>query len=166
MLEVKPTKVIDIMIEKTLVLLKPCTMQRALAGEIISVFEKKGLQICGMKMMQLDDKLLSEHYAHLAGKPFFQQLKDSMMVTPVVALCLSGVDAVETVRNLAGATNGRKAEPGTIRGTYCMSFQENIVHTSDSKENAAIELKRFFRDDEIFEWKQSSFPSLYAADEF
>ena len=89
-----------------------------------------------------------------------------MMVTPVVALCLSGVDAVETVRNLAGATNGRKAEPGTIRGTYCMSFQENIVHTSDSKENAAIELKRFFRDDEIFEWKQSSFPSLYAADEF
>lgn len=88
------------------------------------------------------------------------------MDTPVVAMCLSGVDAVETVRALAGPTNGRKAAPGTIRGTYCMSFQENIVHTSDSMENAAIELKRFFRDDEIFEWKQSVFPSLYASDEY
>ncbi len=153
-------------IEKTLVLLKPCTLQRGLAGEIISVFEKKGLQICGLKMMQLDDKILSEHYAHLAGKPFFQRVKDSMMDTPVVAMCLSGVDAVEAVRALAGPTNGRKAAPGTIRGTYCMSFQENIVHTSDSPENAAVELKRFFRDDEIFDWKQSVFNSLYASDEF
>lgn len=153
-------------IEKTLVLLKPCTMQRGLAGEIISVFEKKGLQICGLKMMQLDDKILSEHYAHLAGKEFFQRVKDSMMDTPVVAMCLSGVDAVETVRTLAGATNGRKADPGTIRGRYCMSFQENIVHTSDSKETATVELKRFFRDDEIFDWKQSVFTSLYASDEF
>lgn len=117
-------------------------------------------------MMQLDDKILSEHYAHLAGKGFFQQVKDSMMAAPVVALCLSGVDAVETVRTLAGATNGRKAAPGTIRGTYCMSFQENIVHTSDSKETAAVELKRFFRDDEIFEWKRSAFGSIYAADEY
>ena len=153
-------------LEKTLVLLKPCTLQRGLAGEIISVFEKKGLQLCGMKMMQLDDKILSEHYAHLAGKPFFQQVKDSMMDAPVVALCLKGVDAVETVRTLAGATNGRKAAPGTIRGTYCMSFQENIVHTSDSLETAAVELKRFFRDDEIVEWKQRTFNSIYAADEY
>ncbi len=153
-------------IEKTLVLLKPCAMQRGLAGEVISIFEKKGLQICGLKMMQLDDKLLNEHYAHLAGKPFFQRVKESMMDTPVVAMCLSGVDAVEAVRALAGPTNGRKAAPGTIRGTYSMSFQENIVHTSDSAENAAVELKRFFRDEEIFEWKQSVFPSLYASDEY
>ena len=153
-------------IEKTLVLLKPCTMQRGLAGEIISVFEKKGLQICGLKMMQLDDKILSEHYAHLAGKEFFQRVKDSMMDTPVVAMCLSGVDAVETVRTLAGATNGRKADPGTIRGRYCMSFQENIVHASDSAETAAIELKRFFRDEEIIEWEQCYHPFLYANDEF
>lgn len=152
--------------EKTLVLLKPCTLQRGLIGEIISVFEKKGLQICGLKMMQLDDKILSEHYAHLASKPFFQRVKDSMMVTPVVAMCLSGVEVVDAVRTLAGATTGRKADPGTIRGRYSMSFQENIVHTSDSKENAAIELKRFFRNDEIFEWKQSVFSSLYACDEY
>ena len=138
-------------LEKTLVLLKPCTMQRALVGEIISVFEKKGLQICGMKMMQLTDEVLNEHYAHLSSKPFFQGIKDSMMATPVVALCLKGVDAVAVVRALAGPTNGRNAAPGTIRGTYCMSFQENIVHTSDSPETAAIELKRFFNDNEIFD---------------
>lgn len=153
-------------IEKTLVLLKPCTLQRALVGEIVSLFEKKGLQLCGMKMMQLDNAILDEHYAHLSGKPFFQQIKDSMMVAPVVALCLAGVDAVATVRNMAGATNGRKADPGTIRGSYCMSFQENIVHTSDSQETATVELKRFFRDDEIFDWRQNNFMSIYAADEF
>lgn len=153
-------------LEKTLVLLKPCTMQRALAGEIISVFEKKGLQICGMKMMQLTDEVLNEHYAHLSSKPFFQGIKDSMMATPVVALCLKGVDAVAVVRALAGPTNGRNAAPGTIRGTYCMSFQENIVHASDSPETAAVELNRFFRPEEILEWNQSVFTSLYACDEY
>lgn len=153
-------------IEKTLVLLKPCTLQRALVGEIINIFERKGLQICGMKMMQLTDEILSEHYAHLSDKPFFQRVKDSMMTAPVIALCLSGVDAVAAVRALTGATNGRKAEPGTIRGSYCMSFQENIVHASDSPENAAVELKRFFKDDEILEWKESRFDYLYANDEY
>lgn len=153
-------------IEKTLVLLKPCTLQRGLVGEIISIFEKKGLHLCGLKMMQLTDELLSEHYAHLSGKPFFQRVKDSMMTAPVVAMCLSGVDAISVVRTLAGPTNGRNAAPGTIRGSYCMSFQENIVHASDGPETAAVELKRFFRDDEILEWKQSYFPWLYANDEF
>ena len=150
-------------IEKTLVLLK---MQRALAGEIISIFEKKGFRICGMKMMMLTDELLSEHYAHLSEKPFFQRVKDSMMTAPVVALCLAGVDAIAAVRALAGPTNGRNAAPGTIRGSYCMSFQENIVHASDSPETAAVELRRFFRDEEIFEWDQCTFPYLYANDEF
>lgn len=153
-------------IEKTLVLLKPCTLQRALVGEIVSIFEKKGLKICGMKMMQLTDALLSEHYAHLASKPFFQRVKDSMMTAPVVALCLSGVDAIAAVRALAGPTNGRNAAPGTIRGSYCMSFQENIVHASDSPETAAVELARFFRPDEILDWEQASFPYLYANDEY
>ena len=153
-------------IEKTLVLLKPCTMQRALAGEIISIFEKKGFRICGMKMMMLTDELLSEHYAHLSEKPFFQRVKDSMMTAPVVALCLAGVDAIAAVRALAGPTNGRNAAPGTIRGSYCMSFQENIVHASDSPETAAVALRRFFRDEEIFEWDQCTFSYLYANDEF
>ena len=85
-------------LEKTLVLLKPCTLQRGLVGEIVSVFEKKGLQICGMKMMQLSDELLSEHYAHLSEKPFFQRVKDAMMTAPVIAMCLKGVDAIAAVR--------------------------------------------------------------------
>lgn len=153
-------------IEKTLVLLKPCTVQRALVGEIISIFEKKGLQICGMKMMQLNDEILSEHYAHLSSKPFFQRVKDSMMAAPVVALCLAGVDAISVVRTLAGPTNGRAAAPGTIRGSYSMSFQENVVHASDSPETAAVEIKRFFRDEEILEWKPCTFGSIYANDEF
>ena len=153
-------------IEKTLVLLKPCTLQRALVGEIISIFEKKGLHLCGMKMMMLTDELLSEHYAHLSEKPFFQRVKDSMMTAPVVALCLQGGDAIAAVRALAGPTNGRHAAPGTIRGSYCMSFQENIVHASDSPETAAVELRRFFRDEEIIEWEQCTFPFLYANDEY
>lgn len=153
-------------LEKTLVLLKPCTMQRSLAGEIISLFEKKGFKICGMKMMMLTDELLCEHYAHLASKPFFQRVKDSMMTAPVVALCLEGVDAIAAVRALAGPTNGRNAAPGTIRGSYCMSFQENIVHASDSPETAEVELRRFFHPEEIFDWNQAIFPYLYANDEF
>lgn len=154
------------MTEKTLVLLKPCTLQRGLVGEVIKRFEQKGFHLCGMKMMQLDDAVLSEHYAHLASKPFFQRVKDSMMAAPVIAMCWEGVDAVEAVRKLTGVTNGRKAEPGTIRGDFSMSFQENIVHASDSPETAKVEIDRFFKPEEIFTWKQTYFDFLYANDEF
>lgn len=151
--------------EKTLVLLKPCTVQRALIGEILSRFEKKGLRVAGLKFMQLDDAILAEHYAHLVDRPFFPGLKKSMMATPVVALALEGVDAIEVVRQMVGATNGRKALPGTIRGDYSMSGQQNIVHASDGPETAAAELKRFFRDEEIFDWTTPQQVSLYASDE-
>ncbi len=151
--------------EKTLVLLKPCTVQRALIGEILSRFEKKGLRVAGLKFMQLDDAILAEHYAHLVDRPFFPGLKKSMMATPVVALALEGVDAIEVVRQMVGATNGRKALPGTIRGDYSMSGQQNIVHASDGPETAAAELKRFFRDEEIFDWATPQQVSLYASDE-
>lgn len=153
-------------LEKTLVLLKPCTVQRGIMGEIISRFEKKGLRVCGMKMMQLTDELLSEHYAHLAEKVFFQRVKDSMMTAPVVAMVLEGVEAIEAVRTIVGPTTGRKAPAGTIRGDYSMSFQENIVHASDGPETAAAELKRFFRDEEILDYKMVYFDYLYANDEF
>ncbi|MCD8293441.1 MAG: nucleoside-diphosphate kinase [Prevotellaceae bacterium] len=152
--------------EKTLVLLKPCTVKRNLIGEIISRFERKGLRVVGLKMMQLTDELLSEHYAHLADKPFFQRIKDAMMSTPVVAVALEGVDAIEVVRTLAGPTNGRKALPGTIRGDYSMSFQENIVHASDAPETAAVELKRFFRDEELFTLPRDLYAAFYANDEY
>lgn len=151
--------------ERTLVLLKPCTVQRALVGEITSIFEKKGLRIVGMKMMQLNEAILKEHYAHLVAKPFFPILRDSMMATPVIALALEGVDAIEVVRQMAGATNGRKAAPGTIRGDYSMSGQQNIVHASDGPETAAAELKRFFKDKELFSYNISNILSYYAEDE-
>ena len=148
--------------EKTLVLLKPCTLQRGLIGEVVRRFERKGLRIAGMKMMQLDDAILNEHYAHLTERPFFGILKDSMKAAPVIALCLEGVNAIEVVRNLTGSTNGRKAAPGTIRGDYSMSGQENIVHASDGSETAAIELRRFFKEDEIFDFKPAVADFLYS----
>ena len=151
--------------EKTLVILKPSCLMRGLVGEVTKRFEQKGLRLAGMKMCQLTDDQMSEHYAQHAGKPFFQQLKDAMTVTPVIVCCYEGVDAVEVVRQMAGATNGRKSAPGTIRGDFSMSFQENIVHTSDSKENAAIELRRFFNDNEIFDYNMPTMSFLYAADE-
>lgn len=151
--------------EKTLVLLKPGTLQRGLVGEIISIFERKGLHLCGLKMMQLTDELLSEHYSHLSDKPFFQRVKNSMMAAPVIAMCWEGVEAIEVVRTLAGPTNGRAALPGTIRGSYSVSFQENIVHASDGPETAAVELRRFFREGEILEWKSCSEQFTYANDE-
>jgi len=154
------------MIQKTLVILKPSCLQRGLVGEVTRRFEQKGLRLAGMKMCQLTDAQLNEHYAHLAGKPFFQQIKDAMMVTPVIVCCYEGVDAVEVVRTLTGATNGRKSAPGTIRGDLSMSFQENIIHTSDSVENAAVELSRFFQPEEIFDYKLAVHDYVYAADEY
>lgn len=151
--------------EKTLVLLKPCTLQRGLVGEVTKRFEQKGLHLCGLKMMQLDDAILSEHYAHLADKPFFQRVKNAMMAAPVVAMCWEGVEAIAVVRKLAGVTNGRSAEPGTIRGDFSMSFQENIVHASDGPDTAKAEIVRFFRPEELFSWTQSYDNFLYAEDE-
>ena len=152
--------------EKTLVILKPCAVQRAIVGQITARFEQKGLRLAGMKMMQLTDEILNVHYAHLAEKSFFQRVKDSMMVAPVIVCCYEGVDAVETVRTMTGATTSRRAAPGTIRGDFAMSFQENIIHTSDSIENAQVELARFFKPEEIFDYDQATFQFLYANDEF
>ncbi len=151
--------------EKTLVILKPGTIQRGLIGEIINRFEKKGLRLAGMKMVWLTDEILSEHYFHLKDKPFFQRLKDDMRTIPVIVCCWEGIDAVEVIRTLTGKTNGRLAAPGTIRGDYSMSVQENIVHASDSQENAKIELQRFFKENEIFDYPLNNLLSLYANDE-
>ena len=151
--------------EKTLVLLKPGAVQRGLIGEVLSRFEKRGLKLVGMKMMQLTDEMLDEHYAHLSDKPFFRILKDSMMTTPVVACCFEGKEAVSVVRAMAGATNGRQALPGTIRGDYSVSNQQNVVHTSDSPENAKVELARFFAPGEIFRYESPLLGMVYGVDE-
>ena len=152
--------------EKTLIILKPCTIQRGLIGEIVSRFERKGLLIRGMKMMCLSDDILNEHYSHLKDKPFFNRIKDSMQICPVIVMCVEGVDAVSVVRNLTGVTNGRIAQPGTIRGDFSISVQENIVHASDSPETAEIELNRFFKQEEIFDYDTKILLNLYASDEW
>lgn len=151
--------------EKTLVILKPSAIERSLVGEVVKRIEQKGLIICGMKMMQLDETILREHYAHLVDRPFFPMLVKSMTVVPVIVMCLKGKDAVEVFRMMTGATNGRKAAPGTIRGDFSMSGQQNIIHASDSVENAEIEINRFFRPEEIFDYNPRTLGFLYADDE-
>ena len=151
--------------EKTLVILKPSCVQRSLMGDVISRFERKGLRLAGIKMMRLDDAILSEHYAHLKDKPYFQRVKDSIMASPVVIQCWEGVDAANVVRTLIGITNGREAAAGTIRGDYAMSSQENIVHASDSAQSAEIELKRFFKNGELFDYTLRVLPHLYSSSE-
>ncbi len=151
--------------ERTLVLLKPCIVKRGLMGEIITRFERKGLRIAGLKMMQLSDELLAEHYSHHKDKPFFPILRSSMQDTPVVAICLEGVESVRVVRAMAGVTNGRDAAIGTIRGDYSMSNQQNVIHASDGPRVAIDEIARFFKPDEIFELGDMNLKVLYAEDE-
>lgn len=151
--------------EQTFIILKPSAICRFLAGDVITRFQRKGLIISGIKMMTLTEDLLREHYAHLVDKPFFPSLLRSMMATPVIVMVLKGKDAVAVVRAMVGATNCRNAAPGTIRGDFGMSGQENIIHASDSPENAEIEINRFFRPEEIFDYSMPAVSAIYAPDE-
>src|ERR1700675_4060171 len=138
--------------ERTLILIKPDAIGRGLIGKIITRFEEKGLKLVGIKFLRLTDALLNEHYSHLADKPFFGGTKRFMQTTPVIAICLEGLDCVETVRGLCGITKAREAAPGTVRGDWAMSIQANLVHASDSIETAKQEVKRFFADSELFDY--------------
>ncbi len=151
--------------EQTFIILKPSTIARGLVGDVITRFQRKGLVINGIKMMQLDEAILREHYAHLVDRPFFPTLLKSMMATPVIVMVLGGKDVVSVVRAMVGVTNSRNAAPGTIRGDYGMSGQENIIHASDSPENAEIEVKRFFRPEELFDYALPTQSFTYAPDE-
>jgi len=151
--------------ERTLVIVKPDAVNRDLVGEIVSRFERKGMKIAGMKMERLSGEVLGEHYAHHRGKPFFAGLVKFMSSIPCVILALEGKDAVSVVRKMCGATNGRDAEAGTIRGDLSMSTQANIVHASDSIENAGKEIARFFTENELHEYEKVSTACVYAEDE-
>lgn len=151
--------------EQTLVILKPSCIERNLIGEIIGRIEKRGLIICGMKMIQLDEPILREHYSHLVDKPFFPSIVESMTASPVIVMCLKGVDVVGVFREMVGVTNGRKAAPGTLRGDFCMSGSLNIIHASDSVENAKTEIARFFKPEEIFDSVPGNLKFIYADDE-
>lgn len=151
--------------EQTLVILKPSAVERRLIGKIIGRIEDRGFIITGMKMMQLDEHILREHYAHLVDKPFFPSIVESMTASPVIVMCLKGVEAVSVFRAMTGVTNGRNAAPGTLRGDFCLSGQANIIHASDSTENALIELNRFFKPEEIFDYTPSNIRFFYGDDE-
>ena len=151
--------------ERTLVLIKPDAIQRDLVGEIIRIFESKGLKLVGIKMMALSDELLNEHYSHLAGRNFFAEIKTFMRSTPVIACCWEGTECVNTVRMMCGITKAREAAPGTIRGDYAMSVQANLVHASDSVETAQVEVPRFFKPEELFEYEDVLTPFIYSSRE-
>lgn len=146
--------------ERSLVLVKPDGMQRGLAGEVLYRFEKKGMKITGLKMIQLDLKILQEHYFHHKDKPFFPELAEFMQRTPVVAMVIEGPKAVEIVRLMCGE---KMSDMGSIRGDYCSSKQRNIVHSSDSKENAELEIKRFFTENEIFEYSKDEWKHTFSS---
>ncbi len=152
--------------ETTLVIMKPDAVQRNLLGEIIHRFERKGLKIMGLKMMRLSSVLLDEHYALHKDKPFFESLRRYMQSAPVVVLALSGINAIGAVRLIVGRTRGYEALAGSIRGDFSVSGQTNIVHASDSKETAQDEIKRFFSDDELFDYQRVDHPFLYGEDEW
>ncbi|MCC6380857.1 MAG: nucleoside-diphosphate kinase [Dehalococcoidia bacterium] len=142
--------------QRTLILVKPDAMQRGLAGELITRFERRGLRIVGMKLMQIDDALARRHYAEHEGKPFFAGLVAYITSAPVVAAVLEGPAAVVVVRNTIGVTNPAEAAPGTIRGDFGLERGRNLVHASDSPESGTREVGLFFRPEEIVSWARDT----------
>jgi len=151
--------------ERSVVLIKPDGLQRGLVGHIMSRFERKGLKLVAIKMMRLDDPILDEWYAHHKGKPFFEGLKNFMKSAPIVAMLWEGVEAVFAVRKITGVTKAREAEAGSIRGDYGMSQQLNLIHCSDSVENAKREEKLMFRPEDVFDYDKGEYLYVYTAEE-
>ena len=135
--------------ERTLILVKPDGVQRGLSGEIITRLERRGLQIIGAKMLKVSNELAQKHYGVHKGKPFFQGLVDFITSSPIIALAVEGKDAIESARQTMGSTNPLDASPGTIRGDFGLDIGRNLVHGSDSAENAAIELALFFNEGDL-----------------
>jgi nucleoside-diphosphate kinase len=134
------------MSERTLVLLKPDAVRRGLVGEVLSRFEAKGLDLVRMELRTIDGELADRHYAEHVERDFYPPLRDFVTSGPLVAMVLEGDEAIAVVRAVAGATDGRKAAPGTIRGDLSLSNRENLVHGSDSAESAERELSLWFPD--------------------
>ena len=130
--------------ERTYIMLKPDCVKRGLIGEVIARIERRGYRIADMKMINLSEAILREHYAHIADKPFFPETLNYMTSGPVVAMIVEGENAIEGMRLLMGPTRVGAAQPGTIRGDYATSTTYNIIHGSDAPETAAVEIKRFF----------------------
>ena len=151
--------------ERTLVLLKPDCVQRRLMGEVISRFERKGLNIVAMKMLQVTPELSKQHYAEHVAKPFYPNLESCITASPNVAMVVEGLEVIRVVREMLGATSGLKAAPGTIRGDYSSSRQMNLVHASDGPEAAAREIELYFSKDQVLGYEPTVKPWLRADDE-
>jgi nucleoside-diphosphate kinase len=136
--------------EKTFIIFKPDCMEQGHVGNVLNRFEAAGFKIAGCKMIQLTPPVLHEHYAHVADKPFYPEIERFMSSRPVIVIALQGDNVVAKVRDLLGPTDSRKAAKGTIRGDFGTEMMKNVVHASDTVENAKTELARFFKPDELF----------------
>lgn len=142
--------------ERTLILAKPDAVQRGLIGDVIARFERRGLQIVGLKLMRVSALLAREHYKEHVGKPFFKPLVEYITSTPVAAMVVEGPAAVEICRTTIGATNPVGASPGSIRGDFGVQVGRNLVHGSDSVKSAKREIKLFFKASELVDYKRAS----------
>ena len=136
-----------------MILLKPDCVHRRLVGAIVQRLEQKGLRLAGLKLVQASRNLAEQHYAVHKGKPFYESLLQFLTAGPTVALVLEGREAVTVARNLIGATDGVKAPPGTIRGDFAISVQNNLVHGSDSPDNARAEIALWFKPEELVNYQ-------------
>lgn len=142
--------------ERTLVLVKPDGVQRGLAGAVLNRFERRGLKLIGLKMLQVDEALADRHYAEHVGKPFFAGLRDFITSSPLVAAVFEGENAVQIARGTMGATNPADAAPGTIRADFAVDLGRNVVHGSDSPESGEREASLFFDEAELVSWERDS----------
>ena len=147
--------------ERSLVLVKPDGVQRGLIGEIIRRFENRGLRLIGAKFMQVSPELAKAHYAVHEGKPFYDALIKFITSAPVMALVWTGPEAISAIRQTVGKTRGTEADPGTIRHDYALQARYNLVHASDSVENAEAEIALWFKPEEIVEWKRTTEDWMY-----
>jgi len=145
----------ELIVEQTLILIKPDGVERGLIGQIITRFEQRGLKLAGMKLLQVSDELARRHYAVHEGKPFFDPLIEYITSSPVVAMVLEGPEAVQVARNTIGATRPAEATAGSIRGDFGLMVGRNLVHGSDSPENAAIEIALWFDDAELIDYDRA-----------
>lgn len=144
--------------EKSLIILKPDTVQRGLIGQIIARIERRGLRVAAMKMIWLDRELAEKHYGEHKGKPFYQPLLKFITSAPVVVMIVQGPEAIPVLRHMMGVTNSKQADPGTIRGDYGLSNRHNLIHGSDSPESAEREIALFFEPGEIHDYKRVTEP--------
>jgi nucleoside-diphosphate kinase len=138
--------------QQTLILLKPDCVQKGIVGKVMTRFEDAGLKIRACKMIHLDAAILREHYAHIAEKPFYPEVEKFMASSPVIGLVLEGENAIAQVRDMLGVTDSRKAATGTLRAEFGVDQMVNVAHASDSEETARAEVKRFFKDMEVFDF--------------